>query len=148
LQKSFCVFEGLHYLPANARATPVIAWRLRRSAIAARLLSLREIDRPAFQEFCNTICQQETRASQQVAAYSITSSARASSVGGTSRPKRFGGLEVNHQSNFGSDRFPSMVRAFDTVDAAEASSRKLKSTYPMLQIEIYDTATKARTMLS
>ena len=27
---------------------------------------------------------------------------------------------------------------FDTVDAAEASGRKLKSTYPMLQIEIYD----------
>ena len=37
---------------------------------------------------------------------------------------------------------------FDTVAAAEASGRKLKSTYPMLQIEIYDAATKARTLLS
>lgn len=37
---------------------------------------------------------------------------------------------------------------FDTVDAAEASGRKLKSTYPMLQIEIYDAATKAGTLLS
>jgi hypothetical protein len=37
-------------------------------------------------DFCNNICQQETRAPQQLAAYSITSSARASSVGGTSRP--------------------------------------------------------------
>jgi hypothetical protein len=37
---------------------------------------------------------------------------------------------------------------FDTADAAEASGRKLKSTYPMLQIEIYDAATKARTLLS
>jgi hypothetical protein len=37
---------------------------------------------------------------------------------------------------------------FDTVDAAEASGQKLKSTYPMLQIEIYDAATKARTLLS
>jgi hypothetical protein len=37
---------------------------------------------------------------------------------------------------------------FDTVDAAEASGRKLKSSYPMLQIEIYDAATKVRTLLS
>jgi hypothetical protein len=37
---------------------------------------------------------------------------------------------------------------FDKLEAAEASGRKLKSTYPMLQIEIYDAATKARTLLS
>jgi hypothetical protein len=37
---------------------------------------------------------------------------------------------------------------FDTVDAAEAAGRKLKSAYPMLQIEIYDAATKTRTLLS
>jgi hypothetical protein len=37
---------------------------------------------------------------------------------------------------------------FDAVDAAEASGRKLKSAYPMLQIEIYDAATKVRTLLS
>ncbi len=37
---------------------------------------------------------------------------------------------------------------FDALDAAEASGRKLKSTHPMLQIEIYDAATKARTPLS
>jgi hypothetical protein len=37
---------------------------------------------------------------------------------------------------------------FDTVDAASAAGRKLKSTYPMLQIEIYDAATKRRTLLS
>jgi hypothetical protein len=37
---------------------------------------------------------------------------------------------------------------FDTVDAAEAAGRKLKSTYPMLQIEIYDAGTKTRTLLS
>ncbi len=37
---------------------------------------------------------------------------------------------------------------FDTLDAAERSCRKLKSAYPMLQIEIYDAATKARTLLS
>ena len=37
---------------------------------------------------------------------------------------------------------------FDTVGAAEASARKLKSAYPMLQIEIYDAANKVRTMLS
>ena len=37
---------------------------------------------------------------------------------------------------------------FDTVDAAEASGRKLKSAYPMLQIEIYDAAMKVRTLLS
>ena len=37
---------------------------------------------------------------------------------------------------------------FDTLEAAEASGRKLKSTYPMLQIEIYDAATKVRTSLS
>ena len=36
---------------------------------------------------------------------------------------------------------------FDTLEAAEASGRKLKSTYPMLQIEIYNAATKARTLL-
>jgi hypothetical protein len=37
---------------------------------------------------------------------------------------------------------------FDNVDAAEASGRKLKSAYPMLQIEIYDAANKVRTLLS
>ena len=37
---------------------------------------------------------------------------------------------------------------FDTAEAAEASGRKLKSTYPMLKIEIYDAVTKVRTLLS
>lgn len=37
---------------------------------------------------------------------------------------------------------------FDTAAAAEASARKLKSIYPMLQIEIYDAATKDRAFLS
>jgi hypothetical protein len=37
---------------------------------------------------------------------------------------------------------------FDSVDAAEESARKLKSAYPMLQIEIYDAANKVRTLLS
>ncbi len=37
---------------------------------------------------------------------------------------------------------------FDTVDAAEASGRKLKAAYPMLKIEIYDTANKVRTLLN
>jgi hypothetical protein len=37
---------------------------------------------------------------------------------------------------------------FIAIEAAEASGRKLKSTYPMLQIEIYDAAKKVRTLLS
>jgi hypothetical protein len=37
---------------------------------------------------------------------------------------------------------------FGTVKAAEELGRKLKATYPMLQIEIYDAATKVRTLLS
>lgn len=37
---------------------------------------------------------------------------------------------------------------FEMLDAAEASGRKLKSTYPMLKIEIYDAATRVRTLLS
>jgi hypothetical protein len=37
---------------------------------------------------------------------------------------------------------------FDTIDAAEASGRKLKTAYPMLQIEIYDAGAKRRTLLS
>ena len=37
---------------------------------------------------------------------------------------------------------------FDTAEAAEASGRTLKSTYPMLQIEIYDAATKVRAPLT
>ena len=37
---------------------------------------------------------------------------------------------------------------FDTVDAAEASGRKLKSAYPMLQIEIYDAAKRTRALLT
>ena len=37
---------------------------------------------------------------------------------------------------------------FDTAEAAEAAGRKLKSAYPMLHIEIYDAATKVRTLLS
>ena len=37
---------------------------------------------------------------------------------------------------------------FETRDAAEASGRKLKSTYPMLRIEIYDAATMVRQLLN
>ena len=37
---------------------------------------------------------------------------------------------------------------FDTAEAAEASGRALKLTYPMLQIEIYNSATKIRTLLT
>jgi hypothetical protein len=37
---------------------------------------------------------------------------------------------------------------FDAVEAAEASGRTLKSNYPMVQIEIYDAATKVRTLLT
>ncbi len=37
---------------------------------------------------------------------------------------------------------------FDTADTAEVSGRELKSTYPMLQVEIYDAATKVRTLLT
>ena len=37
---------------------------------------------------------------------------------------------------------------FDTAEAAKSSGRKLKSTYPMLKIEIYDAVTKVRTSLS
>ena len=36
---------------------------------------------------------------------------------------------------------------FDTVEAAEASGRELKSAYPRLQVEIYDAANKVRTLL-
>jgi len=37
---------------------------------------------------------------------------------------------------------------FGAVEAAEESGRKLKATYPMLQVEIYDAATKVRTIVS
>jgi hypothetical protein len=37
---------------------------------------------------------------------------------------------------------------FDDVEAAEAAGRKLKSDYPMLQIEIYDALNKVRTLLT
>jgi hypothetical protein len=37
---------------------------------------------------------------------------------------------------------------FDTLEAAEASGRELKSAYPMLQVEIYDATNKVRTLLS
>jgi hypothetical protein len=33
---------------------------------------------------------------------------------------------------------------FRTLEPAEALGRKLKSTYPMLRVEIYDAATKAQ----
>jgi hypothetical protein len=36
---------------------------------------------------------------------------------------------------------------FDTAEAAEAAGRKLKSAYPYLQIEIYDSAMKVRTLV-
>jgi hypothetical protein len=37
---------------------------------------------------------------------------------------------------------------FDTLDAAEKSSRELKSAFPMLQVKIYDAATRVRTIVS
>jgi hypothetical protein len=37
---------------------------------------------------------------------------------------------------------------FDTAEAAEESGYELKANYPMLQIEIYDAATKVRTLLN
>ena len=60
------------------------------------------------------------------------------SVAFTKLPKPTKGFVVVADGHFKSE--------FDTVDAASAA--KLNSTYPMLQIEIYDAATKARTLLS
>ncbi|WOH50375.1 hypothetical protein [Bradyrhizobium sp. sBnM-33] len=37
---------------------------------------------------------------------------------------------------------------FDTIEAAEVSGRKLKTAYPMLQVQIYDAAMRVRTLLS
>lgn len=37
---------------------------------------------------------------------------------------------------------------FDNVEAAEEAGRKLKAAYPMLQIQIYDAASKVRTLLT
>ena len=37
---------------------------------------------------------------------------------------------------------------FATAEAAETAGRKMKSAYPMLQIEIYDAATKVRTLIT
>jgi hypothetical protein len=37
---------------------------------------------------------------------------------------------------------------FDTVAAAEASGQKLKSAYPMLQVEIYDAEKRTRALLN
>jgi hypothetical protein len=37
---------------------------------------------------------------------------------------------------------------FDTAEAAEISGRKLKTAYPMLQVQIYDAVMKVRTLLS
>src|SRR5258705_12641934 len=52
-------------------------------------------------DFCNNICQQETPAPQQFnAAYSITSSARASSLAGTAMPSAFAVVRVIRSSNF------------------------------------------------
>jgi hypothetical protein len=36
---------------------------------------------------------------------------------------------------------------FETAEAAKSAGHKLKSTYPMLKIQIYDAATKVRTLL-
>jgi hypothetical protein len=44
----------------NSQATSVAAWRRHRSAIAARLVYLREIDRTDFWEFCNSIVTKRT----------------------------------------------------------------------------------------
>ena len=62
------------------------------------------------------------------------------SVAFTKLPKPTKGFVVVADGHFKSE--------FDTVDAVSTAGRKLKSTYPMLQIEIYDAATKARTLLS
>lgn len=37
---------------------------------------------------------------------------------------------------------------FDTAEAAEEAGRKLKTAYPMLQVQVYDAVTKVRTLLS
>ncbi|WP_440641838.1 hypothetical protein ACSHT2_12590 [Bradyrhizobium sp. PUT101] len=37
---------------------------------------------------------------------------------------------------------------FETAEAAKSAGRKLKSTYPMLKIEIYDAATRVRALLN
>jgi len=50
-------------------------------------------------DFCNKICQEATYAAQQIAVYSITSSARASKVAGTSRPSVFAVLRLITNSN-------------------------------------------------
>ncbi|MEH2586886.1 hypothetical protein [Bradyrhizobium sp. AZCC 1721] len=37
---------------------------------------------------------------------------------------------------------------FDAIEAAEVAGRKLKTAYPMLQVEIHDAAMRVRTLLS
>jgi hypothetical protein len=37
---------------------------------------------------------------------------------------------------------------FEDAESAEAAGRKLKTAYPMLQIEIYDAINKVRTLLT
>lgn len=36
---------------------------------------------------------------------------------------------------------------FDSVEAAEEAGGKLKTKYPMLQVQVYDAATKSRSMI-
>ena len=36
---------------------------------------------------------------------------------------------------------------FDTAEAAEVSGRKLKTAYPMLQVQVYDAENKTRSMI-
>ena len=57
----------------------------------------------------------------------------------------FGNLDMRYQHLSVDGHFKS---EFDSAEAAEAAGRKLKSAYPMLQIEIYDAANMVRTLVS
>ena len=67
---------------------------------------------------------------------------------GTTEDRSLGSAQPLCHDTPGCAGRPQRPPEFATVDSAEASGRKLKAAYPMLQIEIYDADKKVRTLLA
>src|SRR5712671_2396476 len=86
--------EGPYRFIQNRSRTSAVALKSDAAAEKSKDQLSRDFPGRSIFDFCNNICQQETHAPQQFNSYSTTSSARASSDGGTSRPSALAVLRL------------------------------------------------------
>src|SRR5438105_884401 len=91
--------EGPYRFIQNRSRTSVVALKSDAAAEKSKDQLLRDFPGRSIVDFCNKICQDQTHAPAATHRYSITSSARESSVDGNSRPRALAVLRFMMSSN-------------------------------------------------